>query len=177
MKKTFSLFILLFAASFAFADAAKDFQLESYQPEFNYCSYESSDYATLKRPEVSFILNFLVGFGLGSYLQGDLKGGITASIGEVVSFAAFGSGIGLLINDAEEKQKVSIPGFALIMAGTICELGFKIYECVRPFRFSQNNTNNKSLGNSNEDSMVNLDVSPLLDFSNDNYGLLVSLKF
>ena len=38
---------------------------------------------------IPFALNFLLGYGIGSFVQGDTAGGVTALVGDLVSGAAF----------------------------------------------------------------------------------------
>ncbi len=109
-----------------------------------YSSYEQS-------PTVPFVINLLVGLGIGSYVQGDSAGGTTGLIGELCSYAAIAGGYGLLFaggmlsSVSAPNGGAPVPDQGLMAAGTVlciaggaAWLGFRIYECIRPFTYSKN---------------------------------------
>lgn len=53
-----------------------------------------------------FVLNFLLNFGIGSFVQGDTTGGLIVAGGQVI-------GIGMVVVDLGRKQEVDAYGFAV----------------------------------------------------------------
>ena len=108
-----------------------------------YSSYEQS-------PTVPFVINLLVGLCIGSYVQGDSAGGTTGLIGELCSYAAVAGGYGLMFAAGMLSPGCNPDGFiipdqgkmtagtVLCIAGGAALLGFRIYECIRPFSYANN---------------------------------------
>jgi hypothetical protein len=77
-----------------------------------------------KNAGLPFAVNFLVGLGIGSYIQGDVTGGTTALAGELISAVVMYSGI-YGYNDATA-------GF-----GAVSYIGFRIWSWFRPFGYTR----------------------------------------
>ena len=87
----------------------------------------------LKNPWGPFALNFFIGFGLGSFIQRDITGGMTSLIGDVISGIALGTGIGLHLNNNSFGE--TLAGIILIASGSISYLIFRVYQLIRPFKY------------------------------------------
>ena len=118
-----------------------------------------------------FVLNTLIGCGIGSYTQGDWVGGTIGLCGEVGGALLVGIGIPFIMygsepvaphydpydpynpyppmsNDSHYAEQDSrdtqmIVGYTLVGIGSAVWAGFKIYEMIRPFQYA--NRFNKQL--------------------------------
>ena len=97
---------------------------------------------------VPFALNFLLGCGIGSFVQGDTAGGVTALVGELAGYAAILGGSACLAaatvgnydsneSNAAAFNSQSAFGAGLMIGGGIMYLGFRIYEMIRPFSYAK----------------------------------------
>jgi hypothetical protein len=102
-----------------------------------------------KDPLVPFLLNFVPGLGLGSFLQGNVEGGLIQTTGEAVGLIIFlGGMIGAVSNSGPLPQQSndtiylsinheSVPFYAIqALLGLTLVIGFKSYGLVIPFYFS-----------------------------------------
>jgi hypothetical protein len=96
-----------------------------------YSQYENS-------PTLPFVVNFLVGGGIGSFIQGDAKGGYTALISDVLASGLYITGLASIYADGE----VSSTGTMLMLLGAGVLLGSRIYECIRPFSYAKDYNKN-----------------------------------
>ncbi len=106
-----------------------------------------------KTSGLPFVLNLLLGLGIGSYVQGDTKGGTTALVGELASMA-------LLLTGASQATMNSygeVEGGEMMYLGYVGMIGFRLYELIRPFSFSKEY--NAKLSN----ALMNVSLSPVLD--------------
>lgn len=102
-----------------------------------------------KDTTLPFVLNLVVGLGIGSYVQGDTTGGTIALVGDVCSVAAVGAGYGMMIaattagsmdpnmNVIHPDSGMALGAGILTAAGFAAMLGFRIYECIRPFTYAK----------------------------------------
>ncbi|HON89387.1 MAG TPA: P13 family porin [Spirochaetia bacterium] len=104
----------LFTNQYIIADLAKD--LTGAQKMMIYNQHKND-------PVLPFILNLVLGCGIGSYIQGDTGGGTIALCGDLggillvsIGYASFNTG--------------------MFSAGTIVLLASRIYEIVQPFVYS-----------------------------------------
>ena len=179
MKKSiFILAVLALVAGFAFANGnsfqsdvyglSLDSQFVSYGSGLDYNTqitpYAASSYAS--DPFVPFLLNFLLGWGIGSFVQGDISGGVTVLVGDLISEIAFGVGYGFLFTTHENWSLI------LMIAGSVGILGFRIFECIRPFSYARNAV----AFNTFEAGNAQLTLSPVIDIQDKNYGLAVEMK-
>ncbi len=99
-----------------------------------------------KDPRVPFILNLFPFFGLGSFLSGDIDGGLVQLLGEVGGLAIGTWGSTLLSAFKPEvfspevlpasKQNLDSLYLWMILLGYASLIGFHIYGFTQPFRFS-----------------------------------------
>jgi hypothetical protein len=153
MKKPMILFcVLLLSLSFVFASDSPvasislliDSDLSSNYDTISMESENLSDYEKMSlysmhenSPTVPFVVNLLVGAGIGSFIQGDTKGGFTALITDVVGIGLYVTGFASAYSAATVDGEVSDSGAALMALGSAALLGARIYECIRPFSYSK----------------------------------------
>lgn len=87
-------------------------------------------------PTVPFLVNFLVGAGIGSFIQGDMKGGYTGLITDVVALGLYTVGYAQVLTAALDNE-ISEGGSMLVLVGAGLMLGSKISQCIRPFTYSK----------------------------------------
>ena len=119
-----------------------------------------------------FLLNTVIGCGVGSYSQGDILGGTVGLCGEIGASTLVGVGAMLISNAelnyettrneisrmyqndpegydkasqraAEQYDSETTTGYAIMITGGVVWGGFKIFEMIRPFTFA--NKFNKQL--------------------------------
>lgn len=91
-------------------------------------------------PTIPFVVNLLVGAGIGSFIQGDTKGGFTALLTEVIGAGLYVAGVASY-SSAILNGEVSGSGATMMMIGAGALLGGRIYECIRPFSYSKEYNN------------------------------------
>ncbi len=87
-------------------------------------------------PTVPFLVNFLVGAGIGSFIQGDMKGGYTGLITDIVALGMYSVGYVQVFTAALDNE-ISEGGSMLVLLGAGVMLGSKIYQSIRPFSYSK----------------------------------------
>ncbi len=116
--------------------------LENQDRAFLYASFA-------KEPTVPFVINMLGGFGIGSYIQGDTTGGTIGLVGELGSIAAgiggfflmLGSGAFVDIDNPDPpplRMGMLGGGMTLFYGGIAAWIGFRLFECIRPFSYANN---------------------------------------
>ena len=140
-----------------------------------------------KNPWLAFGLNLAVGFGIGSFVNGDKKGGTTQLVGQILGCAFTGVGYGLFIastgifNIPTDGGYYSEPNYGLFAAGVGTIIGgvivigaYQIYGIVRAFTFtnSYNDTLKHSLGLTSTD----ISLLPVVDVVNKNYGVAATVR-
>lgn len=126
---------------------------------------------------VPFLLNTIVGFGVGSYVQGDTTGGIIGTSGELVSLGLIIAGSVKTVMDTanlvDEYGNVSgdIPmtGTILTTVGSIALMGVRIFEMIRPFSYE------KKLATAMGAEDIKFNVAPVLTSAN-NMDLALNCK-
>ncbi|AEV28042.1 Borrelia membrane protein P13 [Sphaerochaeta pleomorpha str. Grapes] len=108
--------------------------LSAYEKMSIFSMHESS-------PTLPFVVNLLVGAGIGSFIQGDSKGGFTALITEVVGVGLYAAGYASVYSTASLDGELSAGGSALMLLGVGALLGGRIYEWIRPFSYSKQYNN------------------------------------
>lgn len=199
-KKLCVLFVLLLACS-VFCEQ----QNESVKPQVNYLikggllknvdaistlSNEmsiSEKYEILntyqRSPVKPILINLAAGFGIGSYIDGDKKGGTIGLIGDIVSTICWITAItdytfniasygidGYYLNNKDEKiyeEPTMKCAFAVIAT-----LGSRVYQCIRANSYVKkyNQTLTEALG-------INSLQTSLLPVINDDGSLAMSLNF
>lgn len=91
-----------------------------------------------------FLLNLLVGFGVGSYVQGDTTGGIIGTVGELAPLAIAIATSAKLTSDLvdpsltqEEVSKISKKVVTVSTLSSLVLIGVRVFECIRPFSFEK----------------------------------------
>lgn len=83
---------------------------------------------------VPFLVNFLVGAGIGSFIQGDKTGGTIALVGDIAGLGSVVVGAVSYAN-ASYSNSYTTSGLGLMTFGYITLLGTRIFELIRPFTF------------------------------------------
>lgn len=78
------------------------------------------------------LVNWTVPFGIGSYIQGDIKGGTVALTTELTGVAAMGLGIIIAIGTID-SENYNVGALLLNTAGSGSFLFGAIYQMIRPF--------------------------------------------
>lgn len=104
-------------------------KLSDYEKMSLYSMHEES-------PTVPFVVNLLVGAGIGSFIQGDTKGGLNALISDIVGIGLYSVGY-VQVYSAALDNDISSAGSTLVLLGAGVLLGSKIYQCTRPFSYSK----------------------------------------
>lgn len=104
----------LFANQYVIADLAKD--LSGTQKLMIYNQHKNS-------PVLPFLFNFVIGCGIGSYIQGDSTGGTIALCGDL------GGALMVVIG-------YSSLNYSMFSIGSVLLLASRIYEIVQPFVYS-----------------------------------------
>jgi hypothetical protein len=103
-----------------------------------------------------FALNFLIGAGLGSFIQGDTDGGIIAVVGDGIGLGLFTIGY-VGIYSSIYSGSISSASTLMVTSGSIIMLGTRIFECIRPFAYaSKYNTTLKNSIRYYENSSIGL---------------------
>lgn len=139
-----------------------------------------------KDPFVGFALNFLVGLGIGSFVQGDTKGGTIILVGDLASGALLGTGYLLMFPNfmasyatgfSGTPSPAFIGGAIVAAVGAVSYLGFYIFGIVRPFQWakSYNSRLQQALGL----QPVAFQVLPIIipDAKDSRFGLALAGKF
>ncbi len=161
--------------------------LSSSEKEFLYIENKKS-------PTVPFCLNFFVGWGIGSFVQGDTKTGVISLSGNLAGstlmlvgylisspiltqyYAAVANGTESSFDWQANSGKI-LAGGGLIFAGSIIALGTQIYSWIRPFKYAENYNLTLRKCLSSNDEKLSVQFVPLVDIDNSKYGLVASLKF
>ncbi len=84
---------------------------------------------------VPFLVNFLVGAGIGSFIQGDKTGGTVALVGDLAGLGSIVIGAASYAS-ASSVDPYTSSGLGLMTVGYITLFGTRIYELVRPFTYT-----------------------------------------
>ena len=87
-----------------------------------------------KEAGVPFVLNMMLGLGIGSFVQGDTKGGLTGLLGELGSFGVMMGGSFFLYGYSYNSYTI---GYIMMIAGVTAWFGFRVYELVRPWTYAR----------------------------------------
>lgn len=99
-----------------------------------------------KNPAVPVFVNFIIGFGIGSFIEGDAAGGAIALACDLGGSISFLTGAILTLSDSVDLANLGV-GLGLFGFATI--IGSRIYEISRPFAYANryNDVLKKSLNN------------------------------
>jgi len=89
-----------------------------------------------KNARLPFVLNLTIGFGLGSFIQGDTAGAVVALIGDALGASLPILGYACLMQNYYGYWSFS-GGYELIYAGYAIIVITRIFESIRPFTFAR----------------------------------------
>lgn len=143
----------------------------------------------------AFTINILAGFGIGSFVQHDIAGGVTGLVLDVIGTAAYTAGLCvfcacfgktytgiLLVMFSGGQAEPDFPSLTemyvaegLMYGGAAVVLGSRIFQCIRPWVFGteHNNTLKEALHLNVETATV----LPVIDPVNNNYGFVAQVNF
>ena len=131
---------------------------------------------------IPLVLNIVVGFGLGSWIQGDLVGGFAGSIGDALGIVMIYVGaISALTYEADwNTYTVTYPnydkGVRVMTAGAVLLCLSRVAQVVFPITYSPRY--NKKLQNALDYHNVSFDVTPTVDNKgNGSLAVAMSYKF
>lgn len=84
---------------------------------------------------VPFLVNFVVGAGIGSFIQGDKTGGTIALVGDLIGLGAVIIGASSYYN-AFYSDPYTTKGLGAMTLGYVTLIGTRIFELIRPFTFT-----------------------------------------
>ncbi len=128
-------------------------------------------YSEYKKDQwVPFVVNFIVGAGIGSFIEGDTSGGLIALIGDVVGLGSVIIGTSSYAS-ALYSDPYTTKGLGLMRFGYIALIGARIFEIIRPFTYTAryNSTLKQSLN-----YLEGISFAPI--FENGVAGLTLSYK-
>lgn len=117
-----------------------------------------------------FVLNLIVGFGVGSFVQGDGGGG-------AFQCAFEGGGLLCLIIGAasiDSKKTNNSASYGLMTSGAIFMVSAAIYGLIRPWTYSSNY--NKTLQGTLAGNPLAVNFAPIVDPFNRNYGVAAKIS-
>ncbi len=120
---------------------AEDFQIdviEKLSINFNEKEKDTLYDANKKNILIPFLVNTIVGHGIGSFIQGDIKGGTLSISGELTYI--FIISIGFCLSEATDEKL----GNPTMLVGVIGLVVSKIYQMIRPFYYASNYNNKLS---------------------------------
>jgi hypothetical protein len=88
-----------------------------------------------KDPWVPFIINFLIGAGIGSFVEGDTTGGVIGLTGDVIGLGSILMGVSTYAS-ALSSNPYTTSGLGMVTFGYIALIGTRVFEIIRPFTFS-----------------------------------------
>jgi hypothetical protein len=124
-----------------------------------------------KSPGIAFVCNFFLGAGIGSFIQGDTAGGLTALMGDVSGLTFI-----LLANifEVEREYYLNVPNPYMLIGGLSLLLGTRVFELIRPWVFT--NSYNANLKKALAFDRVSFALTPVFEL-NGKTGLTSSIKF
>lgn len=124
-----------------------------------------------KSPGIAFVCNFFLGAGIGSFIQGDTAGGLTALMGDVSGLTFI-----LLANifEVEREYYLNVPNPYMLIGGLSLLLGTRVFELIRPWVFT--NSYNANLKKALAFDRVSFALMPVFEL-NGKTGLTSSIKF
>jgi hypothetical protein len=99
----------------------------------------SKDIRAVDNKWPAFVLNLILGLGIGSFVQGDIFGGVFSLCGELGGLAFLLVGVIPEPNQGYQSYYttgVSYPNIGFAYAGLGVLLGVRIFELVRPFTYA-----------------------------------------
>ena len=189
MKKLVSILVLLCVAGVCFADDSTlssvsgliKSDLFKNQAQIQGLSKDLSStekmalYSEYKKDQwVPFLVNFVLGAGVGSFIEGDTTGGAIALGSDVAGLACVLIGAGSYAS-AVYADPYTTSGLGLMTFGYVALIGSRIFEIVRPFTYTAhyNSTLKQSL---NYFGGLSFEPSLVPSYSNGVAGLTFACK-
>ena len=134
-----------------------------------------------------FLLNLLLGFGIGSFSQGDRAIGRLQFWGDILGYGMMIPGM-ILVMDATKDLDTTV-GTALVTIGSLVTLGVAIPAYIRPWTFAANRNeklrralqvdeNGKAVSLSNKaENSVEVSFAPIISPVTSEYGLMARIAF
>ncbi len=126
-----------------------------------------------------FFLNFFLGFGIGSFVQGNTKAGVSQLILNVSGCALEVAGFALAYYGSRSASEI-YTGAALCAVGNGLNLSSTISGCITPWTYAAGyNKDLKRALRITESSWMTVtpQLSPIIDPVNQNYGLVAKINF
>lgn len=183
MKKTVTiiLVLLLFVPSFAFSaslsnksekkiseisDAAENMDATMRVEYYN---------ANKKNPVGPVLLNLGLGFGIGSFVQGDTTGGIVGLVGDVASYGILGYGIYTMAEKVTNHYTSEdvVNSLVVIGVGSLLKIGFTVYEATRASNYAR--LYNRELSSAITNAPFSVSFLPVIDKEN-NMGVAFAAR-
>ncbi len=95
-------------------------------------------YSEYKKDQwVPFLVNFIVGAGIGSFIEGDTTGGVIALTGDIVGLGSVIIGATTYASSMYSyPYTYSTKGLGLATFGYVVLIGSRIFEIIRPFTYT-----------------------------------------
>jgi hypothetical protein len=84
---------------------------------------------------VPFLVNFVVGAGIGSFIEGDKTGGTIALVGDLVGMGAVAFGAAAYSSEIYSNPYTT-KGLGTMTLGYVALIGTRIFEIIRPFTYT-----------------------------------------
>ncbi len=140
--------------------AKESVQLSDFERMSLYAMHEDS-------PTLPFVINLLVGYGIGSFIQGDAKSGYTALVADIIGIGLYSVGY-VQVYTASLDGVIPDEGITLALLGAGLLLGSRIYQCIKPFSYAKEY--NRRLHTSLL-GKADLSVSPVITVANNQMAL------
>ena len=134
-----------------------------------------------------FLLNLLLGFGIGSFSQGDTTIGYLQLWGDIVGYGLMIPGM-IITQKAAEDLETSPAGTTLVTLGSLITLGVAIPAYIRAWTFTahtnkkmrqalQVDENGKAVSASEKKNSLSVSFAPIIQPISDEYGLMARISF
>jgi hypothetical protein len=111
-----------------------------------------------------FVLNLLLGCGIGSYVQGDTLGGTISLCADLGGYAIAIGGYLKAVNDVAaggDSNKAATSAASYMIVGYSVLVANKIFTCIRPFTYASDY--NKKLSNALYGGVTSVAMIPTID--------------
>lgn len=133
-------------------------------------------------------MNWLPGFGSGSFVQGDVLGGSLGVAFDTVALVSEVGGLGvgfvgfLVAAFSAGTAKEEIDKFfgwaaGLMIGGGVLWIGNKIFGTIRPISFAKNYNKDLKAALGLDDGVESISFAPIVDPLTGNYGLSTQIRF
>lgn len=180
MKKTISIFLILLfiIPSFAFSlelgqkNEQKITEIALAAQDMDSAMRTAYYDANKKNSTGPVLLNLFLGFGIGSFVQGDTTGGVISLVGDVASYGVMGFGLYYYVSksvmDSNGNPKISdrdgLNTAGLLLLGASLKLGFSIFEIYRASNYTR--SYNSKLSSAISSAPIRVSLLPVIDAEN-----------